>query len=288
MRVFWVALAVLVVAAVVAGVMMLAPASGEGVVPEAMEPVEPPDLTPGIPESSIDAQAPIDAEDLPPAPPPSALDGTDDDATPDATPDATSDIADDLPGEALAILEETGVLDDAVDSAEVDPATGSGAAEPADEPSGEREADAEAASTTVTVQGSGTREDPYVVPWDLLASAQKTYRPRAGLEEIPEAVMRLDGAWVQVTGYVAFPLMVTQADEIMVMYNQWDGCCIGVPPTPYDGIEVRLASPVRGESGVNIFNYGTVRGRFRVDPYLVNNWLVGLYLMEDATLKLEV
>ena len=39
---------------------------------------------------------------------------------------------------------------------------------------------------------------------------------------------------VEITGYVAFPMLMDEADELLVMLNQWDGCCIGVPPTPYD------------------------------------------------------
>ncbi|MCA9287277.1 MAG: hypothetical protein KDA05_01755, partial [Phycisphaerales bacterium] len=61
---------------------------------------------------------------------------------------------------------------------------------------------------------------------------------------------------------------------------QWDGCCIGVPPTPYDAVEVVLERPislVREQ-----LNYGTITGVLEVDPYLVNNWLVGLYVLKDA------
>jgi hypothetical protein len=31
-----------------------------------------------------------------------------------------------------------------------------------------------------------------------------------------------------------------------------------------------------------MFNFGGVKGRLRVDPYLIENWLVGLYVLEDA------
>ena len=34
--------------------------------------------------------------------------------------------------------------------------------------------------------------------------------------------------------------IVGEVNEALVMLNQWDGCCIGVPPTPYDAVEVRL------------------------------------------------
>lgn len=138
------------------------------------------------------------------------------------------------------------------------------------------------------VRGSGTREDPYVIPWDLLVSAQDTYQPRLGMTDIPERVQMMHDKWVKITGYIAFPLMVSQSDEILLMLNQWDGCCIGVPPTPYDGIEARLARAVPASAGINIFHFGAVTGILKVDPYIVNNWLVGLYLMEEASIEMEL
>jgi hypothetical protein len=35
-------------------------------------------------------------------------------------------------------------------------------------------------------------------------------------------------------------------------------------------------------------NYGTLTGRLLVSPYLVENWLVGLYLMDDASVRFEL
>jgi hypothetical protein len=65
--------------------------------------------------------------------------------------------------------------------------------------------------------------------------------------------------------------------------NLWDGCCIGVPPTPYDAVEVRLTRPVKGDDRLLV--HGTVTGRLSIDPQLVGNWLVGLYLMEESSFK---
>ena len=92
----------------------------------------------------------------------------------------------------------------------------------------------------------------------------------------------IDGKVVEVEGYLAFPLMVSETKELLVMLNQWDGCCIGVPPTPYDAIEVKLAEPAKRGGKHASFNFGGVRGTLKVDPYLVENWLVGLYVMENA------
>jgi hypothetical protein len=136
------------------------------------------------------------------------------------------------------------------------------------------------------IEGEGTRERPYRVDWDCLASAGKTFIPRLKENGIPQRVAMLDGAWVRIEGYVAFPLMLQETREILCMLNQWDGCCIGVPPSPYDAIEVQLLEPIKPNRR-HAFQFGTVTGRLRVDPMLVENWLVGLYRMEEAELKQE-
>lgn len=137
------------------------------------------------------------------------------------------------------------------------------------------------------MRGSGTDDDPYRITWDQLISAARFFEPRAGRNDLPQRITMLDGKWVELSGYLAFPLGSEESDEMLLMLNQWDGCCIGVPPTPYDAIEVTLVAPFRGEGGVNIFNYGSVRGLFDVDPYVANGWLIGLYLMNDATIALD-
>jgi hypothetical protein len=133
------------------------------------------------------------------------------------------------------------------------------------------------------IEGDGSRERPYRIAWDLLASANKTYIPRLKENLLPQRVALLEGAWVRIDGYFALPLMLQESSEILVMLNQWDGCCIGLPPTPYDAMEVRLVEPVK-PSRRHAFNFGTVQGRLKVDPMLVENWLVGLYRLEEATL----
>ncbi len=132
------------------------------------------------------------------------------------------------------------------------------------------------------ILGAGTPGDPYRVSWECLQSAQDTYVPRLGENRLPERIAMLDGAVVRIEGYLAFPLLAKEAKEIIVMLNQWDGCCIGVPPTPYDSIEVRLAEPIPNTKRHASFTYGAITGRFKVEPYLVDNWLAGLYLLEEA------
>lgn len=130
--------------------------------------------------------------------------------------------------------------------------------------------------------GEGTKDKPYLVSWDLLLSAMEEYVPKQGRKNIPERISMLSGKYVQVAGNVAFPIMVEQPEELLAMMNPWDGCCIGVPPTPYDAVEVHLGAPVTGQ--IRFATFGTVTGRLRVEPQLVGNWLVGLYVMDDATL----
>ncbi|MBB47097.1 MAG: hypothetical protein CMJ33_00745 [Phycisphaerae bacterium] len=135
-----------------------------------------------------------------------------------------------------------------------------------------------------TLQGDGTQENPYRPTWEYLYSAGDTYAPRLGKNEIPQRIALLDGKWINISGYTVFPLVSGKTKEMLVMLNQWDGCCIGVPPTPFDAIEVGLNEAVmRGPK--HTITYGTITGRLKVDPYLIEDWLVGLYLLEEGTLQ---
>ncbi len=135
------------------------------------------------------------------------------------------------------------------------------------------------------VRGSGTKEDPYRFSWDLLISAQESYKPRMGQMRLPQRVTMLDGKHVRIAGYVAFPITSANPREMLSMLNQWDGCCIGVPPTAYDAVEVKLAAAANAKQRMAV--HGTVEGRLKVDPYLDGGWLLGLYLMEDAKLTID-
>ncbi len=135
-----------------------------------------------------------------------------------------------------------------------------------------------------TFEGAGTPDDPYIVPWEALVSARDTYRPRKGKRDIPPWVEQLNGKTVLLNGYLLLPIMQTNTKEVLLMRNQWDGCCIGVPPTPYDAIEIKLTKSTKELSRTRM-NYGAIQGTLKVDPYLVKDWLVGLYLMEDGELR---
>ena len=149
-----------------------------------------------------------------------------------------------------------------------------------------RDGDSIIADAEFRIRGSGTQEDPYLVTWELLASASDGYRPSLGERAIPQRIAALDGQWIRIDGYVAFPLGGADTSELLVMLNQWDGCCIGIPPTPYDAIEVSLEKAIPPAQRHSI-NFGTLTGKLLVSPYLVENWLVGLYLMDDATVRFD-
>ena len=84
------------------------------------------------------------------------------------------------------------------------------------------------------------------------------------------------------TGYALFPLMSLETTEVLLMRNQWDGCCIGVPPTPYDAVEVKLAKPADRRD--SLVSFVTLEGVLDVDPYVNRDFLLGLFTMSEAAL----
>lgn len=135
-----------------------------------------------------------------------------------------------------------------------------------------------------TVRGSGTEQDPFAITWDLLASAKGPINAEQNHYELPGRLAPLQGAWVQISGFWAPPLQRFETKDIMFMMNKWDGCCIGVPPTPFDSVEVQLAAPV-AVTGMHVFRYGTIRGRLQIEPFAAGGFLLGLYRLTDATLE---
>jgi hypothetical protein len=132
------------------------------------------------------------------------------------------------------------------------------------------------------LKGEGTKEKPYEITWDYLVSAQEEYQPRLGKKTLPGRMKLIADKHVKITGFVAFPVMATEPTEMLAMLNQWDGCCIGIPPTPYDAVEVKLKDPASNEQ--RLTTYGTVEGKLHVEPYLVRDWLVSLYSIDSATM----
>lgn len=200
-----------------------------------------------------------------------------------APPAATSPVGEVSFDDLLAMLPNSGASTaTSVEPKSMPATTTAGAADPesvAPEPAGE-----EPAATEFALEGKGTKDAPYLIDWDVLTSARATYDPKNGKDEIPPAITSLDGKWVKLSGYTLFPLTNPQPRELLMMLNAWDGCCIGVPPSPYDAVEITLSAPVSDE---RFAQQGSVIGVLKVDPYLVGDWLIGLYTMSSASFELD-
>ncbi|MCA9303138.1 MAG: hypothetical protein KC996_03350 [Phycisphaerales bacterium] len=133
------------------------------------------------------------------------------------------------------------------------------------------------------ITGSGTAEHPFMVQWATLRSVDRVYQPRSGRSEFPAWLHAIDGKIVRVEGNTLVPVVSQSTKEMLVMQNPWDGCCIGIPPTPFDAIEVSLVHDV--DFGYESVGFGVVTGTFVVDPYVVDGWVLGVYLLKDASYK---
>jgi hypothetical protein len=132
-----------------------------------------------------------------------------------------------------------------------------------------------------TILGSGTELDPYRITWDLLKSAYETIDLNGSRVTPPKRLEMLNGTYVQISGYLAPPLWGQETKELLVMFNRWDGCCVGLPPTPFDCIEAQLAAPMK-LGAAHTISYGTIRGKFIVEPFKAGTFLIGLYRLEEA------
>ncbi len=134
------------------------------------------------------------------------------------------------------------------------------------------------------VRGSGSESDPYQITWELLTSAARTVDASQSIYEVPGRVADLRGAWIQISGYWAPPLQVFQTKEAMFMLNKWDGCCIGLPPTPFDSIEATFTKPFAVQ-GQHLYRYGTIKGRLEIEPFAAGMFLLGFYRLHDAVME---
>ena len=132
-----------------------------------------------------------------------------------------------------------------------------------------------------TLTGSGSEQDPFVIGWPLLFSANETIDAKADRLAVPPRIDFLNGQWVQISGFLAPPLWGVQTKELLVMKNRWDGCCIGLPPTPFDCIEAELATPIK-LGAQHTISFGVIRGRLVVSPFKAGGFLIGLYRLESA------
>ncbi len=138
------------------------------------------------------------------------------------------------------------------------------------------------ASDTI-VTGTGTQPDPFVLDWVTLRAIERVFNPKKGKDELPAWLDVLNGKYVKIKGNTLVPVIATTTRELLVMQNPWDGCCIGIPPSPYDAIEVELDHDV--DFGSSAVGYGVVEGVFILDPYVVDGWVLGLYMIEQASYR---
>ena len=132
--------------------------------------------------------------------------------------------------------------------------------------------------------GNGTGDDPYRISWELLTSASRYVDPARGSLVPPPWVRAIDGACVEISAYYSSAVRVQFARHLLLTLNRWDGCCIGLPPTPFDAIDVSMREPV-SLGGLHLVRFGTFRGRLVVEPLDVAGYLIGLYRLEDATFE---
>ncbi len=132
------------------------------------------------------------------------------------------------------------------------------------------------------VTGNGTQADPYRVSWELLMSASTTIDASTGALTPPKWVALLDGMWIEISAYYSTVARKQFVDELLLTFNRWDGCCIGLPPTPFDSIEVKLHSPMP-LTGLHLTRFGTFRGQLHVSPLAVGGFLLSFYQLTDCS-----
>lgn len=134
------------------------------------------------------------------------------------------------------------------------------------------------------VTGNGSASDPYVISWELLTSASEFIDLSQNARTAPPWVRLLDGTYVQISGYYSTAVRVSVAKNLLLTLNRWDGCCIGVPPTPFDAIDITMRDPL-AMGGLHLIRFGTFRGQLRVEPVEAATYLLSFYRLEDATFE---
>jgi len=134
------------------------------------------------------------------------------------------------------------------------------------------------------VIGNGSPDDPYRISWELLTSASLYIDASQGVTQPPPWVRLLDGSTVEISGYYSTAVRVQRAKSLLLTLNRWDGCCVGLPPTPFDAIEITMRSPLE-MGGLHVVRFGTFRGKLAVAPIETGGFLLGLYKLDDATFE---
>lgn len=134
------------------------------------------------------------------------------------------------------------------------------------------------------VVGNGRADDPYRITWELLTSSNSYVDAAVKALTPPPWVRALDGTYIEISGYYSTAVRVSAAKNLLLTLNRWDGCCIGLPPTPFDAIDMDMREPVMMQ-GLHLFRFATFRGRLVVSPFETGGFLLGLYGLEDTTLE---
>ncbi|RLS91377.1 MAG: hypothetical protein DWI10_06490 [Planctomycetota bacterium] len=134
------------------------------------------------------------------------------------------------------------------------------------------------------VTGSGTEADPSRISWELLTSAIAYIDPAQHALTAPPWVRLLNGTTIELSGYYSSAVQVGETKNLLLTLNRWDGCCIGLPPTPFDAIDITLREPLPMR-GLHLTRFGTFRGRLIVEPFEAAGYLLSLYRLEDATFE---
>ena len=134
------------------------------------------------------------------------------------------------------------------------------------------------------VTGSGTEADPSRISWELLTSAIAYIDPAQQALTPPPWIRLLNGTTIELSGYYSSAVQVGETKNLLLTLNRWDGCCIGLPPTPFDAIDITLREPLPMR-GLHLTRFGTFRGRLIVEPFEAAGYLLSLYRLEDATFE---
>lgn len=97
---------------------------------------------------------------------------------------------------------------------------------------------------------------------------------------VPDDIQALDGRWVTITGNVLIPWVEQKVTQFVLAKNPWDGCCLGIPPGPYDSVSVRLREGSHLKDRFSAVQ--TLSGRFRVELERSEGYVTGLYKLVDA------
>jgi len=97
---------------------------------------------------------------------------------------------------------------------------------------------------------------------------------------VPEDVRALDGRWVTLTGNLLVPWAESEVTRFVLAKNPWDGCCLGIPPGPYDSVAVELRTGTKLADRYS--SVQTISGRFKVQLERSEGYVTGLYKLVDA------